>query len=79
LRAVIAAPAGFVLLDTDREELLRRMTARPHHYMPATLLQSQLDTLERPQADEWAVTLDARRPAAVLCDEAIDWLLASKQ
>jgi gluconokinase len=79
LREVIAAPAGFVLLDTDRDELLGRMTHRPHHYMPASLLQSQLDTLERPQPDEWAVTLDARRPAAVLCDEAIAWLLASKQ
>lgn len=71
LRQVIAAPVTFVLLDTDREELLRRMTQRPHHYMPPGLLTSQLETLERPQPDERAITLDARRPVAALCDETI--------
>jgi gluconokinase len=75
LREVIPAPTCFVLLDADREELLHRMTHRPHHYMPASLLTSQLDTLERPQPDERAITLDARRPAPVLCEEIIAWLL----
>jgi gluconokinase len=75
LREVIRAPTGFILLDADREELLHRMTARPHHYMPASLLTSQLDTLERPQPDERAITLDARLPPPVLCEDAIAWLL----
>jgi gluconokinase len=79
LREVIAAPVGFVLLDADPEELLRRMTARTDHYMPPTLLTSQLATLERPQPDELAITLDARRPVAELCEQTIAWILDCRQ
>jgi gluconokinase len=75
LRNVITAPVGFVLVDADREELLRRLTARTGHYMPPSLLTSQLDTLERPQPDERALTLDATRPIAALCEQTIAWLL----
>ena len=42
----------FVFLDVSREVLQDRMTNRPGHYMPVSLLDSQLDTLERPSADE---------------------------
>jgi gluconokinase len=77
LREAISAPVGLVLLDTDREELLRRMTERTHHYMPPSLLTSQLDTLERPQPDEWVIVLDARRPAAALCEQTLAWLSSS--
>jgi gluconokinase len=38
--------------------LADRITARPGHYMPPTLLPSQLATLEPPGADEHAITLD---------------------
>lgn len=75
LRAAIPAPVCFVLMDADREELLRRLTARTRHYMPPSLLTSQLDTLERPGPDERAITLDARRPATALCEQTIAWLL----
>ena len=74
LRKVITAPVAFVLVDADREELLRRLTARTGHYMPPSLLTSQLDTLERPQPDERVLTLDATRPVAVMCEETIAWL-----
>ncbi len=74
LRAAISAPVGFVLMDADPEELLRRLTTRAHHYMPASLLTSQLDTLERPGRDEPAITLDATRPVGPLCEQTIAWL-----
>jgi gluconokinase len=74
LRKAIPAPVGFVLMDADREELLRRLTGRHHHYMPASLLTSQLDTLERPTPDEPAITIDATRPVATLCEQTIAWL-----
>jgi len=74
LRAAIAAPVGFVLLDTDPDELLRRLTDRPHHYMPPSLLTSQIETLERPESDEHALVLDARRPPADLCQQTRAWL-----
>jgi len=75
LRAAIAAPVDFVLMDASPGELLRRLTTRKHHYMPPSLLTSQLDTPERPQADEPAIALDATLPVAILCEQAIAWLL----
>ena len=56
-----ARQAGFVHLAVPRDELARRMRAR-RHFMPPSLLQSQLATLEAPTADEDACTLDGTRP-----------------
>jgi gluconokinase len=74
LAAASAVPMHFVLLDTARNEIARRMTTRGGHYMPASLLDSQLATLERPAPDEPAVTLDAARPPDALCTEVLAWL-----
>ena len=74
---LIAAAGGqvrFVLLDNDRAELLRRLSDRPGHYMPPSLLDSQLDTLERPAADEPVLTLHSHRPPDALCAAALAWL-----
>jgi gluconokinase len=49
----------FVYLAVPRSELERRMHVRRGHYMPASLLDSQLDTLEPPQTDEAALTIAA--------------------
>lgn len=74
LRAVIPPPVSFVLPDVAADELLRRMTARTDHYMPPSLLSSQLATLEPLQPDELAITLDARQPPAALCAQTVEWL-----
>jgi gluconokinase len=74
LRAAIAAPTRFVLLDAGHAELLRRLNRRSGHYMPASLLDSQLATLERPGADEAVFTLDAAVAPERLCDLAQAWL-----
>lgn len=74
---LIAAAGGrvrFVLLDNDREELLRRLSDRPGHYMPPSLLDSQLETLERPASDEPVLTLNSSAEPAALCKAAIRWL-----
>ena len=48
-----AAPSlRFVFLDGDAATLAARLATRPGHYMPASLLASQLATLERPSAEE---------------------------
>jgi gluconate kinase len=40
-------------------DLLReRLSGRKHAFMPATLLDSQLATLEEPEADEHALKID---------------------
>lgn len=48
----------FVHLHGEREILEQRMRTRPGHYMPASLLDSQLRDLEPLQADEAGVRLD---------------------
>ncbi|HVY79347.1 MAG TPA: gluconokinase [Steroidobacteraceae bacterium] len=71
LRAVIAAPVRFILPEASRDELLRRMSSRTGHYMPPTLLDSQLETLERPHADEHAITVDALAATATACEQIL--------
>lgn len=46
----------FVFLDVPPDELQRRLQGR-RHFMPASLLQSQLQTLERPADDEPVLTI----------------------
>lgn len=48
----------FVLLTGPRDELERRLATREGHFMPAALLQSQLETLEPPSCDERVVSCD---------------------
>ena len=74
LRNVAKAPLSFIMLDASREELARRLDNRSGHYMPASLLASQLDALEKPAADEPALTLDASRSPEALCEASLDWL-----
>jgi gluconate kinase len=45
--------------------------------MPASLLQSQIDTLEEPQPDEDPLTVDVGAPAGQVADEIIRILGAS--
>jgi gluconokinase len=52
-----------VWLHGPRELLARRMTQRQGHFMPTSLLDSQLATLEPPAQAESAWALDAARPA----------------
>lgn len=50
----------FVYLRVPRKDLQRRVATRHHEYMPASLLDDQLRTLEEPAADEpRALTIDA--------------------
>ncbi len=63
IRAV-APDAVFVELDVDPRELDARMRRRRDHYMPASLLPSQLATLEPIAADEHGVIVDASGAAA---------------
>jgi gluconokinase len=71
-----AAPGvRFVFLDGSGELIGSRMAARSGHYMPATLLASQLGTLEPPGADEpdaQRVSID--RPVAAVIESALQAL-----
>lgn len=50
-------PILYILLDGPRQVIADRIAKRQHEYMPASLLDSQLATLERASGDENAVTL----------------------
>lgn len=65
-----AAPdVAFVLLDGSPALLEGRLTAR-EHFMPASLLASQLATLERPTPDEEVRVYDVALPVAEIVDAA---------
>lgn len=66
------ADVRFVYLRVARAELERRLTRRPQHFMPASLLDSQLAALEPPAADEAAMTVEASDP-----DRAVDIIVAA--
>ena len=74
-----AAPdLRLVHLHGSRELLAQRMQARSGHYMPASLLQSQLDTLEPPGADEAAITIDIAPPPEHIAAAALQQLTRSR-
>jgi len=74
LETAAAMPLHFVLLDTGAAEIERRMESRAGHYMPSSLLASQIATLERPGPDERAITLDASRAPDDLSVAVLDWV-----
>lgn len=63
----------FVHLAGERDLIEARMRGRPGHYMPASLLDSQLRTLEPLQADEAGITLDVGEDP----DTLVERILAS--
>ncbi|CCQ74476.1 Thermosensitive gluconokinase [Magnetospira sp. QH-2] len=69
LSGQVGLPLIYVLLDGDRDTLFARMNARKDHYMPPSLLDSQLAALERPETDEPALTCAIDRPVAEIIDE----------
>lgn len=71
----VEAPTSFIMLDAEPEELNRRLNRRAHHYMPASLLASQLEALERPHESERALILDAAQAPGVLCRASRAWLM----
>jgi len=66
-----------VYLRGSRDVLASHLAGRHGHFMPASLLQSQLDALEEPDASEDPVIVDVDRPAALVAQEIIRRLGAS--
>jgi carbohydrate kinase (thermoresistant glucokinase family) len=66
-----------VYLRGGRDLLAEHLAGRHGHFMPATLLQSQLDTLEEPDPTEDPLTIDLGPPPAKIAEEIIRLLGAS--
>lgn len=64
----------FVFLDIDPATALQRVSTRRHHIFPASLVASQFETLERPDAEPGVLTLDATAPLPEIVDAVTRWL-----
>ena len=76
-RDMLRAASGalrFVHVHGEPALLAARMKARAGHYMPASLLASQLQTLELPAADEACLVLDAALAPEQIAAQAVAWL-----
>lgn len=71
IRAAAGYPVQFVFLDGDLATLRQRIGGRRGHFMPPSLLDSQLATLERPGPDEHAVTVAIEPPLDAVVEEAL--------
>ncbi len=65
----VGLPMIYALLDGSRETLFKRISARKDHYMPPSLLDSQLAALERPAADEPVATFSIENDAEAIVEE----------
>lgn len=69
------APGAVFVHLTGRPELLaRRAAARKAHFMPPSLLPSQLAALEPLDTDEAGVTIDVAPPVADIAAAAAAWV-----
>lgn len=68
---------GFVFLDLPKEVAIDRCNHRPGHFMPASLVDSQFATLERPNGEAGVLPVDATHSIDELGDQAADWWKAS--
>lgn len=71
-----AAPQTvFLHLSGDPWLLATRVSGRPDHFMPESLIESQLATLEPLQPDEAGMTIDFAMPV----DEIVDLVVARRR
>ena len=74
-RILAARPdVRFVYLKGSEDLIARRVSARRHEYMPASLLRSQFATLEEPAPGEPVITVDAGDPPDIVVQTIIDAL-----
>jgi len=71
-----AADAVFIHLDGSPELLAERAGARRDHFMPPSLLASQLALLEALSPDETGVAIDVAPPVGEIAAAAAAWVRA---
>jgi len=73
LRAAVPG-LQFVHLHIDHATALQRVGARPGHFMPTSLVDSQFATLEAPAGEPQVLTLDAAASREALLADICAWL-----
>jgi gluconokinase len=74
LRDQSGGPLIIIFLEGDYDLLSPRMKARKGHFMPATLLKSQLDTLEDPSGEPGVITVSVDGTIEAIVAEALSRL-----
>ncbi|MAU21461.1 MAG: gluconokinase [Martelella sp.] len=71
LRQTAGGSLAFVFLDGSEALLSARMGHRTGHFMPVSLLQSQLATLERPDGEPGVVVVDIDQSLEAIVEAAL--------
>jgi len=79
LRDAAGGNLRFVFLRGKRATLAERLTARKHHFMPASLLDSQLATIEDPTGENGVCAIDVEAAPDDIVAAAIAWLARPMQ
>jgi carbohydrate kinase (thermoresistant glucokinase family) len=66
-----------VYLRGGRDLIAEHVAGRRGHFMPASLLRSQIDTLEEPDPSEDSLTIEASAPPDQIAEEVIRRLCAA--
>ncbi|MHB1102039.1 MAG: gluconokinase [Devosia sp.] len=75
LKSKANLPLLFVHLHGDKAVLAERAVKRRHEYMPASLLDSQLATLEMPAPDENVLTMSILDPVETIAGTVVKSLI----
>jgi len=75
IRSAAGRPVYFIHLHGSRELLAARIASRKNHFMPPTLLESQLATLEMPLASEPHLTVAIDDTLEAQVEKSIAFLL----
>lgn len=78
IRERAGRPVDFVYLHGPRELLERRMATRSGHFMPVSLLDSQLATLEPPSTDERAIPMSIALPVETIVEGVLEALARAR-
>lgn len=73
-RDIIVGPrtdVALVYLRGSYDLIHRRLLARPEHFMPVALLDSQFAALEEPTSDEHPIIVDIARPPAEIAADVV--------
>lgn len=74
LRDAAGAPLAFVFLDGSEDILREHMGKRSGHFMPVTMLDSQLATLESPVGEALVLRQDVAQPIDAIVETSVAWL-----
>ncbi|ERL99837.1 gluconokinase [Brucella intermedia 229E] len=74
LRTAADAPVLFVFLDGSFEVLHEHMGHRTGHFMPVTMLESQIATLESPVGEPLVFRADVAESVEKIVSDSLEWI-----